>query len=99
MPSRPKTVGFQLDDDDLERLEKEAAKYGDLSPGQFARRIVMNYLDDAEREKIKERLGGIEESLELLRVGMVNSVEMLLVQTGMTETEAEEYINDTFRRR
>jgi hypothetical protein len=30
---------------------------------------------------------------------MVNSVEMLLVQTGMTETEAEEYINDTFRRR
>jgi hypothetical protein len=99
MPSRPKTVGFQLDEDYLERLEKEAAKNGDLSPGQFARRIVMNYLDDAEREKIRERLGGVEESLQVLLVGMINSVEMLLVQTGMTETEAEEYINDTFRRR
>jgi hypothetical protein len=100
MPNELKTVGFQVDLDYWKRLEEEVTNYrSDFSPHQFARKIVMDYLNDAEREKIKERLGGVEESLEVLRVGLVNSVEMLLVQTGMTEGEAEAYINDTFRRR
>jgi len=92
-------LSLRLDKDYRRRLEKLGQSYNGLSEGQMARRIVQDYLDDAEREKIKERLGGVEESLEVLRVGLVNSVEMLLVQTGMTATEAEEYINDTFRRR
>jgi len=92
-------VAFRLDSDYRKRLRKLGQSYNGLAEGPMARRIVQDYLDDAEREKIKERLGGVEESLEVLRVGLVNSVEMLLVQTGMTATEAEEYINDTFRRR
>ncbi len=92
-------VAFRLDGDYRKRLKKLGQSYNGLAEGPMARRIVQDYLDDAEREKIKERLGGVEESLQVLLVGMINSVEMLLVQTGMTEGEAEAYINDTFRRR
>jgi len=92
-------VSFRLDSEYRRKLRKLGESHKGMSAGEMARRIVQDYLDDAEREKIKERLGGVEESLEVLRVGLVNSVEMLLVQTGMTATEAEEYINDTFRRR
>lgn len=99
MREETQPVSFRFDNDYRKRLEKLGQSHKGMSAGEMARRIVMDYLDDAEREKIKERLGGVEELLEVLRVGMINSVEMLLVQTGMTEKEAEEYINDTFRRR
>ncbi len=99
MAEETKPVSFRLDSDYRERLGELGQSHKGMSAGEMARKIVMDYLDDAEREKIKERIGGVEETLEVMRVGLVNSVEMLLVQTGMTETEAEEYINDTFRKR
>ena len=97
MAKSPKTVGFQLDADYLGKLEREAAKYGDLSPGQFARRIVMNYLDDSERGRIRDRLSDVQQTVELLRVGVADGIEALLIQTGMPKDEAQEFINETIR--
>jgi hypothetical protein len=41
---QPKTVGFQLDPGHHRRLEAKAKRYG-MSPGQYARDIVMRSLD------------------------------------------------------
>lgn len=97
MTKAPKTVGFQLDAEYLGKLEREAAKHGDLSAGQFARRIVMNHLDDSERERIRDRLEDVQQTIELLRVGVADGIEALLIQTGMPKDEAQEFINDTIR--
>jgi hypothetical protein len=58
-------VAFRLDSDYRTRLKKLGQSHNGMSAGEMARRIVMDYLDDAERERIKERLGGMEESLEV----------------------------------
>lgn len=57
MKEQPKTVGFQLDNGHHRRLEERAQRY-QMSPGQYAREIVIRSLDANEE--------GIFEALNLL---------------------------------
>ncbi len=99
MTRRLKTVGFQFDEDDFSRLEKESAKYGNISPGQFARKIVKDHLDDVERNRIRNQLAEVHESLELLRSGVADGIELLLLKAGTPKEEAQELINEFIRKR
>jgi hypothetical protein len=65
MAKETQPISFRLENGYLGRLKKLGQSHKGMSAGEMARRIVMDYLDDAERGKIKERLGGMEESLEV----------------------------------
>ncbi len=47
MKEQPKTVGFQLDPGHHRRLEERARRYN-MSPGQYARDLIINALDSQE---------------------------------------------------
>ena len=87
MKTKPKTVGFQLDEEYLERLEKEAAKF-QMSAGQYARRLVLDALDDTERKVIREEISELNENVEDLRLCLGDAVEALLVTAGNLKKEA-----------
>jgi plasmid stability protein len=56
---QPKTVGFQLDNGHHRRLEERAQRY-QMSPGQYAREIIIRALDSNE-EGIFEALNWLAE--------------------------------------
>jgi hypothetical protein len=56
---KPKTIGFQLDSGHLKRLEERAQRYS-MSPGQYAREIIIRALD-ANEEGIFEALNWLAE--------------------------------------
>jgi plasmid stability protein len=56
---QPKTVGFQLDPGHHRRLEERAQRY-QMSPGQYAREIIIRALDSNE-EGIFEALNWLAE--------------------------------------
>jgi hypothetical protein len=56
---QPKTVGFQLDPAHHRRLEERAQRY-QMSPGQYAREIIIRSLDSNE-EGILEALNWLAE--------------------------------------
>lgn len=47
MKEQPKTVGFQLDPGHHRRLEERARRYN-MSPGQYARELIIRALDSNE---------------------------------------------------
>lgn len=59
MKEQPKTVGFQLDPGHHRRLEERAKRY-QMSPGQYAREIIIRALDSNE-EGILEALNWLAE--------------------------------------
>ncbi len=97
MRKKPKTVGFQLDEEYLKRLEDEAAKVG-MSAGQYARRLVMDALDDTERKVIKEEISELNEKVEDLRLCLADSTELILVATkNITKERAREWVDENIR--
>jgi hypothetical protein len=101
MRTKPKTVGFQLDEEYLERLEKEAAKF-QMSAGQYARRLVMDALDDTERKVIKEEISDLNENVEDLRECLAVSVEAILATLGsekkvISKERAREWVDENIR--
>ncbi len=101
MRTKPKTVGFQLDEEYLERLEKEAAKL-QMSAGQYARRLVMDALDDTERKVIKEEISDLNENVEDLRECLAVSVEAILATLGsekkvISKERAREWVDENIR--
>lgn len=59
MKEQPKTVGFLLDPGHHRRLEERAKRY-QMSPGQYAREIIIRALDSNE-EGILEALNWLAE--------------------------------------
>ena len=97
MKPKPKTVGFQLDEEYLERLEKEAAKF-QMSAGQYARRLVMDALDDTERKVVKEEISELSENVDDLRLSLAASVEAILAATkNVTKERAREWVDQNIR--
>ena len=68
--------GFRLDLSLAEELEKEAAKRG-ISPGRFARLLVVDALSGADASTA-ELLADLREEVERLRENLVTSVVTIL---------------------
>ena len=90
-------IQFRLSGQVLKELEKLAKAY-ELSPGQFARRIVVEYLEDAERLRTREKLSALEVSQKKLREDLAVAVEAMLVGAGkVSKDEAHEWVNENLR--
>lgn len=103
MKSKQKIIGFLLDDEYQKRLEREAAKYPKMSAGQYARRLVMDALDNTERQVIKEELSDVNENLSDLRECLAVSVEAILANINpenkkvITKERAREWVDENIR--
>lgn len=56
------TISFRLDGDYLKRLDDEAAKVG-LSVHERARQMLIELLDDKDRERLFEKIIDVKESI------------------------------------
>ena len=101
MKTKPKTIGFQLDPEYVERLEKKASQF-DLSAGQYSRRIVMDFLDDTDREILKEEISELKETVEDLRESLAVSAEAILATLGsekklISKDRVREWVDENLR--
>ena len=78
---QPKTVGFQLEDSYHRRLEKDGKEFK-MSAGQYARQLVIDALDDTNRERLEKRMVMLETELSELRSDLAIAVEALLIVAG-----------------
>jgi hypothetical protein len=86
MPSGTRPVSFRLDEQYLERLKKEAARYG-ISAGDYARRIVLDTLEDTERHKTQDELRELKRQIAELRNDVATAVMALLVGAGKVDMD------------
>lgn len=85
------TVGFRLDPAYFERLKAQASEEG-ISPGEYARHLVVRSLETGG-EEISRNLSDLRQGLgEMLFVLMVSRLDM-------TEEEAHELLRETALRR
>lgn len=97
MAAATRPVSFRLDEQYLERLKKEAAKYG-MSAGDFARRLVIDTLEDTERRKVHDELRDVKRQIAELRDDVATAALALLVGAGKTEKEeAREWVQAHLR--
>jgi hypothetical protein len=89
-------VSYRLDSHHQAQLKKLSEAY-EISPNQYARQLLIEALDDAERFKIRDRLTAIEGELVKLRRDVKSEfagvVEVLLMAFNSTEPMTEEQIH------
>lgn len=91
------TVGFRLDPPYLKSLESEAANYK-MSLHEYARRLVIDALDDARREQLEKRMVMLETEVSELRSDLATAVEALLIVAGNYPKEkAKEWVDRNLR--
>lgn len=92
MGSESRPVSFRLDKHHLERLKEEAEKYG-LSPGEYARRLVLDQLEQTSRRELEEGLSEVKREVSALRVDVAAAVRALLVGAGkVSKEDAHEWV-------
>ena len=97
MKDKPKTVGFQLEEGYHRRLEREGKDYK-MSAGQYARQLVIDTLDDADRERLEKRMVMLETEISELRSDLAVAVEALLIVAGKTpKEEARKWVLQNLR--
>lgn len=84
------SVGFRLDPYYVGRLQSEGAALG-LSAGEYARKLVVQSLED-------DRQGDFAKELKALRDGLAQLFYTLLVmKLGVDEIEAKKFVDETLR--
>lgn len=94
----PQSIAFRLDEEYREKLEK-MAKESAMSPGQFARFLVIAALDNTERIAIRRDLQNLKSDMSSLRRDLSNVALALLVGAGrMDKREANQWVKEHLRR-
>lgn len=94
-PSKP--IGFRLSAAAAKRLAATAARRG-LTPGTYARRLVLEGLEDDAGRKALDELAVIREQLARLRTDLARVAVALLTDAGKAEVEdAEAWVREHFR--
>jgi len=94
---KARTVGFQLEDGYHRRLEREGKDFK-MSAGQYARQLVIDALDDANRERLEKRMVMLETEVSELRSDLATAVEALLIVAGNYPKEkAKEWVDRNLR--
>ena len=95
MAEQAKTISFRINGHRLTSLEKRAEKLA-LSPGDLARKCVVQMLDDEnENDLLRLRLAALENEVKELRRGMSNMAEALLVVSGkVTKEQAKDWVKE-----
>jgi hypothetical protein len=86
--------GFRLDPSLAKELEKEAAKRG-LSPGRFARLLVVDALSRPD-ESLSEELEELRGELQALKDNLTTAVVTILTNLGggWSEEEVEKWAKE-----
>ncbi len=78
------SISFRFDDQYLKKLDEDASKHG-ISAHQRARQIVIDVLDDTDRERVigkvietKEGISELKEEMKALRSDMAEAVEWIV---------------------
>lgn len=99
MASGTTPVSFRLDEQYLDRLKKESSKYG-MSAGDYARRVVLDALEDTEQRKVQDELRDVKRELAELRDDIATAVFALLVGAGKIEKgEARDWVSANLKTR
>lgn len=97
MSTGTRPVSFRLDEQYLERLKKEAAKYG-MSTGDYARRIVIDTLEDTDKRRMEDAMREVKREIGDLRTDLATSVVALLIGAGHVENnEAREWVQTNLK--
>ena len=99
----PQPVSFRLAPYYLKRLVEGGKPYG-MSAGEYARRIVIEALEDTERLRLRDEVSALRAELERVRSDLATAVEALLVASSNPEIrvdreEAREWVTANLRRR
>lgn len=91
------TVSFRLDSGQLAELEKRAARHK-TSIHEEARNIVTDFLNDTERDQIKDEILGTREDIQSLKLRLADAVEALLITAGnYPKEEARDWTTEIIR--
>ncbi len=82
-------VTFKLPDDLFEKLSIAAQESIGTSPHQRAKQIVTDYLQDTERNRIREELAQLRREVLRLREDLATAVAALLIRAGKVPNAKE----------
>lgn len=90
-------VNFRLSAPAARRLAAAAARHG-LSPGTYARRLVLEGMDDTAGRQALDELAAVREQLARLRADLARVAVALLTDAGKAELDdAEAWARDHLR--
>jgi len=95
----PETISFRLPDVYMAELVTRAQKQR-VSPGEFARQVLIEYLDDEKREQMEAELGALKAEIAFFRTDFATAVEALLVLAGagsVKPLEAQHWVEERLR--
>ncbi|RYG99221.1 MAG: hypothetical protein EON58_04700 [Alphaproteobacteria bacterium] len=84
-------IGFRLDPFYVERLKEEGARHG-MSPGEYARRLVVRSLEDTATDRFREELHSLREALA------DTFHAFLTLKCGISPEDATRFVKDTILR-
>jgi hypothetical protein len=87
-------IAFKLNDDETAKLQIKTDQYGAPSLHRFAKRIVLDYLKDGERERLRKEIADLHHEVIRLREDFAAVVRVLLLRSGKLTTpqEVQEWI-------
>ncbi len=91
------TVTFKLSDEVFAQLEQKAQQWKVSSVHKCARQIVIAYLQDAERNRVRQGITDLQKEVRSLREDFATAVAALLAKAGkVTHQEAHEWVERNF---
>jgi len=92
------TIAFKLEDKWSQELQSRAPKSKKLSRHMFAKHIVIEFLKDSERKKIRDEIGDLHRELNQLRKDFAKAVAALLIKAGKVHSsdEAKAWVEQNF---
>lgn len=98
MPDRTAALGFRLPHVYARLLAERAARHG-LSPGTFARLLVVEALADADRARVFDELAGVRVAVDRVAANLETAAVALLCDAGRADpAEARAFVAERFRR-
>lgn len=92
------TISFRLDADDHRRLLK-AAESVDASPGKYARKLVLDALNDAAALANEAAFDEIQDGLRTLREDIATALTAVLINAAKVKREdAERWVREALLR-
>lgn len=92
------TITFKLSDDLALLLQQRGERWHGISHHRFAKEIVINYLQDTERNRIRQDLAGLKRDVACVRQELATAVYLLLLRGGKVSgtQEAKELVERYF---
>lgn len=92
------TVTFKLSDELALLLQQKGEKWHGISHHRFAKEIVINYLQDTERNLIRQDLAQLKADVASLEQQLATTVYLLLLKGGKVGStqEAKELVEQYF---